>query len=44
MSIFKNFKKYRDFPGGPVINNPLENAGNIVSIPGPRRSLTPRGN
>ena len=32
-----------DFPSGPVVKNPLANAGDIGSIPGPERFHMPRG-
>ena len=35
-------KAYRlDFPGGPVVKNPVSNAGNLGSSPGPGRSHIP---
>ena len=36
--------KERDFPGGAVVRNPLANAGNMCSIPGPGRSHVPWSN
>ena len=35
--------KIRDFPDGPEIKNPLSNAGDTGSIPGPGRSHMPPG-
>ena len=29
----------RDFPGGPVVENPSANAGDMGSIPGPEDSI-----
>ena len=40
-SIFKNFQ---DFPGGTVVKNLPDNAGDTGSIPSPRRSHMPRSN
>ena len=34
-------KPNRDSPGGPVVDNPPANAGDMGSIPGLGRSLTP---
>ena len=34
----------RDFPGGTVVKNPPDNAGDTGSIPGPGRSHTPQSN
>ena len=34
----------RDFPGGAVVKNPLANAGDMGSSPGPGRSHIPRSN
>ena len=31
--------KCRDFPGGPVVKNPLSNAGDVGSIPGQRTKI-----
>ena len=36
--------KSGDFPGGTVVKNPLANAGDTGSIPGPGRSHMPQGN
>ena len=33
---------HRDFPGGTVVKNPLANAGDTRSSPGPGRSHMPR--
>ena len=33
-----------DFPGGPVVDSLLTNAGDMGSIPGPGRSHMPRRN
>ena len=33
----------KNFPGGPVVKNPLANAGDTGLIPGPGRSHLPRG-
>ena len=33
-----------DFPGGPVVKNLPATAGDMGSIPGPRRPTMPRGN
>ena len=33
-----------DFPGGTVVKNPLANAGDMGSSPGPGRSHMPRSN
>ena len=35
---------HTDFPGGPVVRNPLANAGDTGSIPGPGRFDMPWGN
>ena len=40
MELFKNW----NFPGGAMVKNPLANAGNTGSIPGPGRSHMPRSN
>ena len=37
------FKKTEDFPGGPVVKNPLANAGDMGLIPGLRRLHMPWG-
>ena len=37
-------KKFLDFPGGLVVQNPPANAGDIGSIPGLGRFHMPRGN
>ena len=34
----------QDFPGGAVVKNPLANAGDMGSSPGPGRSHVPQGN
>ena len=36
------FKRSLDFPGGPVVKNPLANAGDTGSIPGLERFHMPR--
>ena len=36
--------RFRDFPGGAVVENPPANAGDMGSIPGPGRSHMPRSN
>ena len=36
--------KYRDFPGGTVVKNPPDNAGDTGSIPGPGGSHMPQSN
>ena len=36
--------KCQDFSGGPVVENPPANAGDMGSIPGPGRSHMPWGN
>ena len=42
---YLNQKNYfGDFPGGTVVKNPLANAGDTGSIPGPGRSHMPRSN
>ena len=33
-----------DFPGGAMVKNPLANAGDMGSIPGPGRSHMPQSN
>ena len=33
-----HFRTEKDFPGGPVIKNPPDNAGDMGSIPGSGRS------
>ena len=35
---------FRDFPGSTVVKNLPANAGDMGSIPGPRRSHMPRSN
>ena len=35
---------FRDFPGGEVVKNPPDKAGNTGSSPGPGRSHMPRSN
>ena len=42
--FFFLFKNYGDFPGGAVVENPLANAGDTGSIPGPGRAHMPRSN
>ena len=37
------FKKTEDFPGGPVVKNPLASAGDMGLIPGLRRLHMPWG-
>ena len=37
-------KYIMDFPGGMVVKNPLANAGDTGSIPGPGRAHMPRSN
>ena len=37
-------KHGEDFPGGPVVKNPLANAGDTGSIPGPGRFYMPTCN
>ena len=52
LSIFLHefFKKIffqngiRDFPGGAVVKNPIANAGDMGSSPGPGRSHVPQSN
>ena len=34
----------RDSPGGAVVKNPPDNAGDVGSIPGPERSHMPQSN
>ena len=34
----------RDFPGGTVVENPLANAGDMGSSPGPGRTHMPQSN
>ena len=36
--------KSRDFPGGAVVKNPPDNAGDTGSSPGPARSHMPQSN
>ena len=44
--LYNQAKKgwYGDFPGGPVIKNPLANEGHMGSIPGPGSFHMLRGN
>ena len=35
---------FRDFPGGTVVKNPPDNAGDAGSSPGPGRSHMPQNN
>ena len=37
-------KNVWDFPGGAVVKNPPDNAGNLGSSPGPGRSHMPQSN
>ena len=37
-------KMQEDFPGGTVVKNPLANAGDTGSSPGPGRSHMPQSN
>ena len=41
---FINLKLCQDFPGGPVVKNPLANAGDMGLIPDPGRFHMPWGN
>ena len=41
---FKEWKSYRDFPGGAVVKNLPANAGDMGLIPGLGRSHMPRSN
>ena len=36
--------RFKDFPDGPLIKNPLANAGDMGSMPGPGRFHMPQGN
>ena len=42
--FFKIYVLLGDFAGGPVVKNLPANAGNVGSIPGPRRSHMPQDN
>ena len=45
MGRCKSLGSLRDFPGGPVVENPPSNAGDASSIPGGGiRSHMPQGN
>ena len=37
MNVHQKRKRHMDFLGGPVVKNPLANAGDTGSIPGPGR-------
>ena len=41
-TIFSHEILFRDFAGGTVVKDPLANAGDTGSIPGPGRSHMPR--
>ena len=47
VTVFEYFEEDNclswDFPGGPVVKNLPANAGDMDSIPGPRRPTMPRG-
>ena len=44
MKIHNRNKSLWEFPGGPVVKNPLANAGDTGLIPSPGRSHMPLGN
>ena len=43
-TLIINYKKTRDFSGGPVVNSLSVNAGDMGSIPDPGRFHLPPGN